>query len=1405
MSESKTIASPSRASAESGDLAAVHAGGSVTGADGVAAASIVGIGASAGGLEALRQLFTNLQDDTDFAFIVIQHMDPGGPSLLADILAGDTRMPVVEVADRMRPAPNHVYVMPPHADISIDRGILALIPRSQTRNLHLPIDSFFRALADDQPGSSIGVVLSGAGSDGTEGLRAIKAAGGITFAQNPESAQFRSMPESALAAGVVDFGLSPRDIARELSRLGHDPYLARPPAGHGEDEGEHEDVEADARESGARESGILASALAAVSRHTRIDFAGYKRATVMRRIMRRMALRHLPSMSEYAHVLDQDPGEANALAQDILIHITSFFRDPAAFEVLGQHVFPALRKPDEAKPSIRIWVPGCSTGEEVYSLAICLLESLDGQERAASIRIFGSDLSEQAIATARAGVYPDSRMEHVTPERLARFFERVEGGYRISKRVRDLCVFVKHDLTRDPPFARLDLVSCRNVLIYFDAELQRRVVPMLHYCLNKRGYLFLGSSEATGAFGELFAPLDNEHRIYVKTGESQRLAFPLKADHEPDTRGPPLAGLAERWQPAREAQRQADHLLLTRFAPPGVVVNEQLDIVQFRGRTGSFLEAPPGQPQLNLLRMARAGLVAHLHEALETARAGSAMVRREGVRLTEDDRLRIVNLEVIPLGGIAESPERYFLVLFEEVAPPEAAPEASPASPASPASASVDEELLRLKAELVATRDYLQALIGDHQSATDEAGAANEELVAANEELQSINEELESAKEELQSTNEELGTVNDELRNRNQELDLVANDLANILESVEIPVIIVDQALRVRRFTPTARAISSLIPGDVGRPIEDVKLKIRVDDLAERIQKTMDTIVPREWEVQALDGRWFRLQIRPYRTVDNRLDGAILSFVDVDVLKLAVQGAEHARDYARSIVETVPISLIVLDTSLHVVSANHAFYDDYAVSPEATDGIGFFDLMGRAWDAPALREAVERTLAAGSRFRDLEIQREFPRVGRKDLTIAGCPILRSEQGSMLLLAIEDVTERRMLEASEKQARLEAEQANRAKDLFLATLSHELRTPLTAILMSAQVLQQTATKEPKIMRASAAIERAAGNQARLIEDLLDISRIVSGKFLLDLQAVDLASVVHSAVDIARGAAEAKGIDLKVAIHGALGPIHGDPARLQQVVANLLNNSIKFTPRGGNVAISLEAIDGYAQITVTDTGVGFTADILPRLFDRFVQAESSMQRNYGGLGLGLAIVRHIVEVHGGEVRAESPGQGGGATFRIKLPLATHGVAPETSAPRSVARSIAGVRVLLIEDDEDTRGAFTMMLHELGADVRAAASAAEGMAAVEEFRPNAIFCDIAMPGEDGYSFIRKLRSQGPDRGGQTPAAALTALAGKQDRERALSAGFHMHLAKPIDSARLAAAVGVLSAWTPQEDSAR
>jgi two-component system CheB/CheR fusion protein len=1348
---------------------------------------MVAIGASAGGVEALRQLFSEMSANTGMAFVVIQHPSPDAASLLTRALGSDQQMQVVDVADGMRAQPNRIHVMPGNADLTVSGGMLLLAPRHPGLEPHMPINGFFRALAADQKGSAIGVVLSGSGSDGCEGLRAIKAAGGFTFAQDSASAQFRGMPDNAVAAGVVDQQLAPRAIARALTELSREPYLTEREASEPPRSAVH-----------ARELGSLKSILNALAGQAHIDFSGYKRSGMLRRIARRMALRHLGSLEAYASSLEENPSEAVALAEDMLVHVTSFFRDPAAFQALSSCALPALLGARPREASIRVWVPGCSTGEEAYTLVMCLLELLERQapnEKTPGITLFGSDLSDGAVQKARAGAYTDAELGGVDTQRLERFFERAEGGYRVCRQVRDSCVFVKHDLTRDPPFAKLDLISCRNVLIDFASELQRRILPMLHQCLNPSGLLFLGSGEAVTGFEELFEPLDKEHRLFVKAGRSPRLAHSASFRRQPELERRPIPA-SERRRPAREAQTQADHFLLSRYAPPGVVVNERLEVVQFRGHTGAFLESPPGQPQANLLRMAREGLVAQLREALEKARSEHVSVRRPGVRIDEGTRVRLVDLEVVPLPVSADGAERYYLVLFNEAAsPPEQPPLCAPAAEQS--TAALSELARRLRAELSATKDYLQVVIGEHQEASLELSTLNEELQSANEELQSTNQELESAKQDLQSTNTGLTSVNGDLQERNREMDRVANDLENVLESVQIPVIIVDLALRVRRFTPSAQHISSLLPVDIGRSIEDVKLKLDVQDVSGRIRKALDSNTLEEWEVQGPEGRWFRLQIRPYRASDRQLDGAILSFIDVNALKRAAQEAEAARDYARGIVETAPIPLCVLDEDLCVVSANSAFYDSFDIQFPAAEGLEFFKLAGGAWEVPSLRAAVQAGLTERTRFRDMEIQRQFPGVGCKDLCLAGCPIASGSGELMLLLVIEDVTEQRMLECSEEEARVEAEQANRAKDLFLATLSHELRTPLSTILISAQMLRRIAGQDAKIQKASAAIERAVGNQTRLIDDLLDISRIVSGKLMLDLQAVDLRAVVQDAVDVARPIADAKGIQLELAIDEGIDPVLGDPARLQQVVANILNNSIKFTPRGGRITVQLQAAAASAEIAITDTGIGIAAEVLPRLFDRFFQAEGSMTRAHGGLGLGLAIVQHLVTIHGGVVHAESAGEGrGGATFRIKLPVVVSD-ALQAGGARKLSGGVAGVKVLLVEDDADTRESFASMLEALGAQAQTAASASQGLALVESFRPQVILCDIAMPGEDGFAFIRALRGRGSEHGGLTPIAALTALASEADRRRSLSAGFQMHLCKPIDAVRLTAAVGTLAVW--------
>jgi two-component system CheB/CheR fusion protein len=706
----------------------------------------------------------------------------------------------------------------------------------------------------------------------------------------------------------------------------------------------------------------------------------------------------------------------------------------------------------------------------------------------------------------------------------------------------------------------------------------------------------------------------------------------------------------------------------------------------------------------------------------------------------------------------------------------------------------------------MATKDYLQTLVSEHHASSDELAAANEELIAANEELQSTNEELQSAKEELQSTNEELGTVNDQVRSRNQELDEVANDLVNVLASVEIPVIIVDLELRVRRFTPTVRSVARFIPEDVGRSIDDLKLNVQVDDLPDRIRAVIQGLVPTQWEVQDHQGHWFRMQIQPYRTADGRLAGAVLSFVDVDALKVALKDAEVARDYARSIVETVTSALVVLDDRLAVVSANQAFNAMLGLSARAADTRSLFEVAGGLFEVPSVHRALGQLLAEHTPFSSLEFRAPIDHGSRRVLSLTGRWIVWGGGRPMVLLAIDDITGLRTLEAergllleSEKQARLEAERANRAKDLFLATLSHELRTPLATMLMSAQMLQVTATDDPRIHRASASIERAAKAQSRLIDDLLDVSRIVSGKLMLDLGPVDLTQVVQEAVDAARPSAQAKDLDLELVLEGEVGAVYGDAARLLQVANNLLTNSIKFTPRGGRVSVRLACHAGQARLTVTDTGMGIRPEVLPQLFSRFVQADSSVTRTHGGLGLGLAIVRHLIEAHGGVVQAESPGEGRGATFRVMLPVGSQRMAAVPAARGTTVQTIVGVRVLLVEDNDDTREACSSMLTQLGADVHSTSSAAAGLAELERFEPQVILSDIAMPGEDGFTFIQRVRRREPERGGQVPAAALTALASDEDRQRAIQAGFQLHVAKPVDSARLAAIVRALADWKP------
>ena len=1347
-------------------------------------------------MEAFTQLLEPLNPQLGMAFVLIQHLEPTHPSRLVEALSRITQMPVQEIRDGMTIEPRNVYVIAPNVEVTLHNDAFVVQPRERrTGKPALPIDVFFRALAAERHSQAIGVVLSGTASDGTEGLRAIRAEGGVTIVQDPRTAKFSGMPESALASGVVDLSLPLGELAAELTRLASHPYL-------------HPSISAPAEALQPNGNGDLQAILGSLRDAVGVDFSEYKETTLDRRIARRMAVHKADTLHDYALLLKGNRDEAQALFDDLLIHVTSFFRDPEVFAALKSTVFPEIVKHKPAPEPIRAWVAGCSTGEEVYSLAIALREFLDETHVNRPIQIFGTDLSEMAVQKVRAGVYPESAVANLSPERLQRFFTKVEGGYRVGKAIRDICVFVRHDLARDPPFAKLDLISCRNVLIYFNPSLQQRSLEMFHYCLNTPGFLVLGQSEGVPGRQELFSAVDKNNKVFFRTAVPRRLR-PVGVKRESNGRASWSAGkFGKSAPPAADLSRQMDLLLLGLYAPAGVIINERMEVLEFRGHTAPYLEAPPGQPQFNLLKMVRGELLSELRAALGRAKQTGTLVRRERVRLEINGTTTRCNIVALPIAGTQET-DRLFAVLFEPALadPPLVEGKGARRGVAHRGQGRGDA----LEHELKATKEYLQSLIAEHQLANDALGATNAELVSSNEELLSMNEELETAKEELQSTNEELTTLNDEGQNRNHELSQLNNDILNLLNGVEIAIVIVDAQLRVRRFTPQASATLNLLPSDIGRPISDIRPNVRVAHLDQLIKEVMQTLALKELEVQDAQGRWYRMQIRPYKTADNRIDGAFITLVDVDSLKRAQQDAEWGRAYSAGIVEAVQVPLIVLDEDLVVQSANETFYETFRVSPAETVRCSLFDLGKGLWNAQDLRNRLGTMPAGTTRFQNVKVEVEVPTLGQRTMSLSARPVRSGPgMGPLLVLAIEDITVRERSERDREHlleqaqtAKAEAEQATRAKDRFLAVLSHELRTPLSALLLQVELLRRRTADGADIGKSIDAIERSARIQARLTDDLLDISRIVSGKLDLSLERVDMAAIVREAIDMVRATAETKSVAIDPTFGDSVGPVLGDPTRIRQIVWNLLTNAIKATASGGRITVALDRADGYACLEVVDTGAGIRPDFLPHIFEVFSQAQPAQA---GGLGLGLAIVRHVVEQHHGTVEAKSPGEGKGATFTVTLPLFLGDVVrggvfglervrtSTESRDEAQPLDLRGMRVLVVDDDQDTREPLVEMLSSTGAEVRSASSAADALETFEDFRPQLLLSDIGMPGEDGLSLMRRVRALGPARGGDVRALALTAMASVKDREEALAAGFNMHLAKPIGFEELTEALHAL-----------
>ena len=1192
---------------------------------------IVGIGASAGGLDAFTRLLRNMPVDTGMALVLIQHLDPIHKSELSNLLSTSTAMPVQEVTNGMGVEPNQVYVIPPNTLLQFADKSFALIPRGSDAGPHLTVDHFFRSLAQHQARLSVGVVLSGTGADGSEGLKAIKSACGITFAQDEESAAYASMPRNAIATGIVDFILPPDQIAEELARLSRNQYVVV-----SGDRGKKEVLpEGDAE---------LKEIFALLLRTTGVDFTHYKTATMRRRIGRRLVVHRFTELGSYVAYLRQHPEELHELFRDVLINVTSFFRDPEAFAALTEQLAQRVRGERDPRTSFRAWVPGCSTGEEVYSLAICLHELLEQRQRGhgVDIQFFATDISERALATARAGVYPERLVNEISRERLRRYFTKMEGQYQISKTIRDMCLFARHDMTRDPPFSHLDLISCRNVLIYLDTALQKGVLPTFHYGLDPKGLLFLGSAETIASSPELFAALDEKHKIFVRKPGSVKLdRFSFRHINAASTFTQMQVATAAS---SNRLGTRIEKLIRDRYAPDAVVIDAEWQIHHFQGHTGFYLEPSPGEANYHLLRMARGELPYLLREMVSTAMQQNAVVERKGIRVGAGSEVRTVCVEVVPLDA-ETGQDRFYMVVFrrEDSA-------AAPTNPPELAIESSDERVKRLEQELRSVRAYHTAVSEEYDAAMEEARALNEELRSTNEELQSSNEELGTAKEELQSSNEELTTVNEELDTRARQLGNLNDDLSNLFAAVTSPVLRVDGNLRILRFTPAAAKLG-IGPSDLNHPLRFVQEQLgTLPDVELLVREVIDKLTVSTHDFQDRENRWWSLAIRPYRTSDHRIDGAVLTFTDTDAIQKALKVSDDARRYADAIIQTVREPLVILTPELRVDRANASFYEFFRVNAAQVEGQSLFDLGNGQWRIPQLEAQLNEVLPSKLAFSDFEVRHTFPEVGHRVMLLNARQLTREpKETPAILLAFEDVTERRAREdASAKQFTEATRELDRTKEELRALayslmnsregedqriareLHDDLGQRLAFLCMKLDQfrLGPTGQQYPEVSETLAALQQRI---SELADDVRNLSHRLYPAILEDLGLTAALKSLAEEFDAVR----AGGVRFTSEnVPASLPKPHA--TAIYRITQEALGNVTKYAP-DAPVTISLTRKTNSLRLVVSDRGPGF-----------------DMAAVRGRGGLGLVNMQERAHALGGELRIQSrPGLGTEIFVEIPLP--------------------------------------------------------------------------------------------------------------------------------------------------------
>jgi two-component system CheB/CheR fusion protein len=1206
----------------------------------------VGIGASAGGIKPLKEFFTALPDHSGMAFVVILHLSPEHESQLPAVLQPSTRMPVIQVKETVKVEPNHVYVIPPSKHLAMVDGEIRLIEPDTSRGKRVPVDLFFRTLAEAHGKNCVCIILSGTGADGAIGLKRVKETGGLCIVQNPAEAEYDGMPRSAIATNLVDLVLPVEEMPARILGFKQRAEKIKLPAS---------EAEKPAPELGAE---ALQEVLAIVKTHTKHDFSTYKQPTMLRRITRRLLVHGLADIPAYVQFLGENPGEVQALLRDLLISVTNFFRDKAAFAALESLVVPRLFDGKTADDEIRVWCVGCATGEEAYSIAMLMCEYAATLNAPPKIQIFASDIAESSIAYAREGRYDETIALDVSPERLRHFFTKDGASYRVKKELRELVLFAPHNILHDSPFSRQDLLSCRNLLIYFNRQTQEKVMEVFHFALRQNGYLFLGASEMAETVPAMFAEINKKQRIY------QCRPVPSKYSGAPVS---PSAGNLQLknsesigGNDEQGFSFNALHFkLIQQFSPPSILINENYDILHLGESAGRYLRMRGGEPTFNLGKIAHPDLRADLLAALFAATQENGISESRHLRIKLEGKEHFINLTVHRI----ESPESvrgYFLVIFDEISD-----QSIPAEMLQKfisADEGTEVVIRRLEEDLQFTRDRLRQTVEQHEVALEEVKASNEELQATNEELRSTTEELETSKEELQSVNEELTTVNFELKEKVEEISNANLDLQNLMASTDISTIFLDCDLQIKRFTSPVQKLFNILPYDLGRPLAHMTHRLEYKNLIADAAEVLRALQVLEREVKSEDGRWHSVRIIPYRTMDNRIDGVLLTF-------------------------------------------------------------------------------------------------------------------------------EDITER-------KQAKQTLKDADRRKDEFLATLAHELRNPLAPIRSGIQILQRTWNDKAVIQQTLNIVERQTNQIIRLVDDLLDISRITQGKITLKKERIEVKTAIDMAVEASREMIESNHLQLTLSLPDEPIYLQADFTRLTQIFLNLLSNAIKYTQSGGNIWLSVEKEADEVVVKIRDTGIGIAPEMLETIFEMYTQIEnSSTAKLRGGLGIGLNVVKNLIEMHGGTIQAFSTGTDQGSEFILRLPLVEEPIvvaSGQQSAMGDIAHSanlktpenetsrlFKEKRILVVDDNADAAEMLYVLLSREGHKVRKAFDAETGIEIAKAFQPDVCLLDIGLPQMDGYELGIHLRSMMP----QVNLIALTGWGQSEDRRRSADAGFNHHLVKPIE----------------------